>query len=109
MACLRDSWRTSLPASRPHRNPSRVLRPESVSQVGPDRKGFGDGQSVAAAARARLRMSGLSCGERLVHDAADGARAMPAFRAAAQATINLRRRTRTVRPRIETGAHIAIR
>src|SRR3954449_3639083 len=31
MACLRDSWRTSLPASRPHRNPSRVLRPESVS------------------------------------------------------------------------------
>src|SRR3954462_3201984 len=32
MACLRDSWRTSLPASRPHRNPSRVLRPESVSQ-----------------------------------------------------------------------------
>src|SRR3954468_21834425 len=29
MACLRDSWRTSLPASRPHRNPSRVLRPES--------------------------------------------------------------------------------
>src|SRR3954466_256008 len=33
MACLRDSWRTSLPASRPHRNPSRVLRPESVSLV----------------------------------------------------------------------------
>src|SRR3954469_156419 len=33
MACLRDSWRTSLPASRPHRNPSRVLRPESVSGV----------------------------------------------------------------------------
>src|SRR4051794_34603931 len=35
MACLRDSWRTSLPASRPHRNPSRVLRPESVpSRIG---------------------------------------------------------------------------
>src|SRR3954462_4106336 len=33
MACLRDSWPTSLPASRPHRNPSRVLRPESVSVV----------------------------------------------------------------------------
>src|SRR4051812_18833677 len=33
MACLRDSWRTSLPASRPHRNPSRVLRPESVLRV----------------------------------------------------------------------------
>src|SRR3954454_8585803 len=31
MACLRDSGRTSLPASRPHRNPRRVLRPESVS------------------------------------------------------------------------------
>src|SRR3954454_9887630 len=31
MARLRASWRTSLPASRPHRNPSRVLRPESVS------------------------------------------------------------------------------
>src|SRR3954471_1646533 len=34
MACLRDSWPTSLPASRPHRNPSRVLRPESVSEDG---------------------------------------------------------------------------
>src|SRR4051794_36609004 len=31
MACLRDSWRTSLPDSQQPRNPSRVLRPESVS------------------------------------------------------------------------------
>src|SRR4051812_50004995 len=33
MACLRDSWRTSLPASQQPRNPSRVLRPESVLRV----------------------------------------------------------------------------
>src|SRR4051812_37600938 len=31
MARLRASWRTSLPASRPHRNPRRVLRPDPVS------------------------------------------------------------------------------
>src|SRR3954470_14113839 len=31
MACLRDSWRTSLPASQQPRNPGRVLYPESVS------------------------------------------------------------------------------
>src|SRR6185503_10234917 len=35
MACLRDSWRTNLPASQQLRNPSRVLRPESVSQGTP--------------------------------------------------------------------------
>src|SRR3954454_1426602 len=34
MACLRDSWRTNLPASQQLRNPSRVLRPESVSHPG---------------------------------------------------------------------------
>jgi len=33
MACLRDSWRTNLPASQQLRNPSRVLRPESVLRV----------------------------------------------------------------------------
>src|SRR4051812_19588921 len=34
MACLRDSWRTNLPASQQLRNLSRVLRPESVSNSG---------------------------------------------------------------------------
>src|SRR4051794_35385350 len=45
MACLRDSWRTSLPASRTHRNPSRVLPPESVLHLGRDTD---TGQIVAA-------------------------------------------------------------
>src|SRR3954452_1208225 len=51
MACLRDSWRTSLPASRPHRNPSRVLRPESVSLFLPVRDVIpspGGGDSVGS-------------------------------------------------------------
>src|SRR3954462_7060467 len=49
MACLRDSWRTSLPASQQPRNPSRVLRPESVL----------DGSQLA---RVIVRIAGVGSG-----------------------------------------------
>src|SRR4051812_22393693 len=62
MACLRDSWRTSLPASRPHRNPSRVLRPESVSHP--------DCSVAPICLRAARRIRGLNDADRLGRDPA---------------------------------------
>ena len=68
-----------------------------------------DSKCIAAPARAGLCVHGPGGGECLVHNGADGAGAMTAFGAAAQATVNLRRRAWAVRPRIETGAHIIVR
>lgn len=58
-----------------------------------------------------VRMTGAirrAGGQRLVHDAADGARAPPALRAATEAAIDLIGRGRPRRRTIEGGPHVAV-
>ena len=64
---------------------------------------FGD-LDVRTGDRTALRTGG----QRLVHDAADGARATPALRAATEATIDLVGGGRTGRGTIERGPHVAV-
>src|SRR3954470_6195397 len=62
----------------------------------------------AAALLADLGRAARRSGERLFHDSADRRGATAAIRAAAETAVNLGRRARTIRPRVEAGSDIAV-
>jgi hypothetical protein len=68
--------------------------------------GLRDDLDMCAGDRAPLRAG--SAAQRLVHDAADGARATPALRAATEASIDLVGGGRAGRGTVESGPHIAV-